>query len=295
MQVSSALGRAVGLLWLASVGGGLAGCAANRGVPAAMIAWNDPVPPFRIAGNVYYVGTNEMAIFLVTTPAGHILLDSGFEARVPQLQASVERLGFRFGDIKILLASHAHIDHVQGHARVRALTGARVVVSRADARVIETGGQGEWAYGDLYSWTPCPVDTVIDDGAAVELGGTTLTAHLTPGHTRGATTWTMTVDDGGRKLAVLFFPSATVPPGARLVGNPDFPTVIEAFEGSFATWRRLPCDIFLGAHASFFGMQAKARRLGAGESPNPFIDPAGYARTIDEMERRFRAVVASQR
>lgn len=293
MAFRARIARVLGLAGLAALL--LAGCGTNRGVPAAMLGWNHPFPPFRIAGNLYYVGTNEMALFLITTPAGHILLDSGFEGKVPQLRASVETLGFRFEDVKILLASHAHIDHVQGHARVRQLTGARVIASRDDAPVIASGGKGEWAYGDTYAWTPCPVDELIDDGGRVELGGTTLVAHLTPGHTRGATTWTMTVEEDGRALAVVFFSSASLPPGARLIGNPNYPTVVQAYEGSFATWRRLPCDIFLGAHASFFDLQGKAKRLAAGERPNPFIDPAGYAGTITEAERRFHAVLDSQR
>src|SRR5262249_19707763 len=153
--------------------------------------------PFRVAGNVHFVGTGHMGIFLITTPGGHILLDSGFEANVPSLQRSVETLGFRIADIKILLASHAHIDHVQGHALVRRLTGARVLASAQDAPVIATGGKGEWAYGDRYAWAPCPVDGIVADGDRVELGGTVLVARLTPGHSKGATTWTTTVDDGG--------------------------------------------------------------------------------------------------
>jgi metallo-beta-lactamase class B len=293
MSAPSGFFRAITLLVVLTVTG--VDCGTNRGVPASMLGWNKPFPPFRVAGNIYYVGTNEMALFLITTSAGHILLDSGFEGKVPQLRRNVEALGFRFADIKILLASHAHIDHVQGHALVRQLTGARVVASKEDAGVIASGGKGEWAYGDAFSWSPCPVDQIVEDGEKIELGGTTLVAHLTPGHTRGATTWTATVDDGGRRLAVLFFPSASVPPGARLVDNPAYPTVIDAYQNSFNTWRRLPCDVFLGAHAGFFGLQEKAKRLSAGERPNPFIDPKGYVAAISAFERRFQDVVASQR
>jgi metallo-beta-lactamase class B len=274
---------------------GLACGSANRGVPASMLGWNQPFPPFRVAGNIYYVGTNEISLFLIATPAGHILIDSGFEAKVPELRQRIESLGFHFGDIKILLASHAHIDHVQGHALVRRLTGARVLASQEDAAVIASGGRGEWAYKDAFSWAPCPVDEIVVDGARVELGGTSLIAHLTPGHTRGATTWTTVVRDGERALAVVFFPSATVPPGARLVNNPDYPGVVAAYRNSFAVWRRLPCDIFLGAHASFFGLQAKARRLSEGQRPNPFIDPVGYGEAIATFETKFNAAVESQR
>jgi metallo-beta-lactamase class B len=272
------------------------GCATGpHDVPWMMRGWNDPFPPFRIAGNIHYVGTNRMALFLVTTPAGHILVDSGFEAGVPALKKNVEALGFRFEDIKILLFSHAHIDHVQGHALVRQMTGARVVVSAADAPTVRTGGKQEWAYGDMFSWPPCPVDQIVGDGEAVELGGTRLVAHLTPGHTKGATTWTTTVEEGGRRLAVVFYPSGNVPPGGKLVDNPAFPGVVAAYEHSFAVWRSLPCDLFLGAHGEFFDLERKWKRLQAGETPNPFIDPAGYRKEIDEAEKKFRRVLASQR
>jgi glyoxylase-like metal-dependent hydrolase (beta-lactamase superfamily II) len=210
LQVSL-VGRLALVLALATGGA----CGSNQGVPPSMLGWNQAVPPFRVAGNIYYVGTNEISLFLIATPAGNVLLDSGFESKVGRLQGAVEALGFRFADIKLLLSSHAHIDHVQAHAAVRRLTGARVLASREDAAVIASGGQGDWAYPGMFSWTPCPVDQIIEDGAKVELGGTTLVAHLTPGHTRGATTWTTTVNEEGRPRAVLFFPSASVPPGAR--------------------------------------------------------------------------------
>ncbi|HET6146050.1 MAG TPA: subclass B3 metallo-beta-lactamase [Polyangia bacterium] len=263
-------------------------------VPHMMRGWNGSFPAFRIAGNLHYVGTDHMALFLLTTPAGHILLDSGFETNVPALRRSVESLGFRFQDIKILLASHAHIDHVQGHSLVRRLTGARVLASAADAPVIASGGRGDWAYGSAFSWEPCPVDGVVRDGEAVTLGGTTLVAHLTPGHTKGATTWTTNVVDDGRPLAVVFYASGNVPPGARLVGNPEYPQAIADFEHSFAVWRALPCDIFLGAHGEFFDLATKWRHLSAGARPNPFIDPSGYRRAIDGAEQRFRAEVAHE-
>jgi metallo-beta-lactamase class B len=273
-----------------------AGCATGpHDVPWMMHGWNDPFPPFRIAGNIHYVGTNRMALFLLTTPAGHILIDSGFEAGVPRLKQNVEALGFHFEDIKILLFSHAHIDHVQGHALVKQLTGAQVMVSAADAPTVRTGGKEEWAYGDLFSWPPCEVNRIVKDGDVVELGGTRLTARLTPGHSKGATTWTTTVEEDGRTLAVVFYPSGNVPPGAKLIDNPAYPGVVAAFEESFRTWRSLPCDLFLGSHGEFFDLEKKWKRLQAGERPNPFIDPAGYRKAIDEAEKKFRQVVASQR
>jgi metallo-beta-lactamase class B len=270
------------------------GCATGpHDVPLMMRGWNDPFPPFRIAGNIHYVGTNRMALFLVTTPDGHILIDSGFEAGVPRLKQNVEALGFRFEDIKLLLASHAHVDHVQGHALVKQLTRARVVVSAADAPTVSTGGKQEWAYGDLFSWPPCPVDQIIDDGGVIELGGARLTARLTPGHSKGATTWTMTVQEGGRPLAVVFYPSGNVPPGAKLVDNPEYPQAVAAFQGSFALWKSLPCDLFLGAHGEFFDLEKKWKRLQAGEK-DAFVDPEGYRKAIADAEKKFQRVVKSQ-
>jgi metallo-beta-lactamase class B len=273
----------------------LAGCRVGpHDVPAAMRDWNRPFEPFRIAGNIHYVGTNQMAIFLVTTPAGHLLIDSGFERNVPRLRQNVEALGFRFADIKLLLFSHAHIDHVQAHALVRQLTGAQVVASAADAPTISSGGQHEWAYGDTFAWPPCPVDRIVGDGDTVALGGTVLTAHLTPGHTRGAVTWTTTVEERGRPLAVVFYASGTVPPGAHLLDNLAYPEAPAAYEHSFAVWKALPCDVFLGSHGEFFDLQHKWKAWKAGNR-DAFIDPDGYRRAIAEAERRFHAQLEHER
>jgi metallo-beta-lactamase class B len=280
--------------WLVVLSGLASACVGVHDVPWAMRTWNGRMEPFRIAGNVYFVGTNRMGIFLVTTPAGHVLIDSGFEANVPELERSVEKLGFHFEDIKVLLSSHAHIDHVQGHALVRQMTGARVVSSAEDAPVIESGGQHEWAYGSAFSWVPCPVDDLVKDGDRVLLGGSILVARLTPGHTRGAITWTTTVEEEGTSLAVVFYPSGNVPPAARLVKNPDYPRVASDFAHSFATWKALPCDVFLGSHGEFFDLEAKRRRMVNGVRPNPFIDPQGYRATIADAEQKFRAILESQ-
>lgn len=270
-------------------------CANQAGVPREMRAWNRPFTPYKVIGNIYYVGTNGVAQFLITTPEGHILFDSGFQASVPGLAANVRALGFRFEDVKILLASHAHIDHVQGHALVRRMTGAQVIASAPDAAVIAAGGKGEPVFDGVFSWEPCPVDRVVNDGDRVTLGGTTLVAHLTPGHTRGATTWTMEVSDGGRKLAVVFFPSANVNPGVRLVDNPRYPEIATDFEHSFAVWKSLPCDVPLGAHGSFFDMDAKLQRLASGATANPFIDPQGYRTMVADAEKRFQQQLAAER
>jgi metallo-beta-lactamase class B len=238
------------------------------------------------------VGTNELAIYLITTPAGHLLLDSGLEDTPPLIRANVERLGFRFTDVKILLCTHAHADHVAGHAAVTAMTGARVLASAPDAAMIRSGGGGPLAL-DM-KWPPAKVDGELTDGQSVELGGTTLVAHLTPGHTPGATTWTTTVDDGGRRLAVVFFSSATLFEETPLAGNAEYPRIAADFEHSFAFWNSVPCDVPLGPHVGFFGLNDKRDRLARGEAKNPFIDPDGWKRTIAEQESNFRRRLAGR-
>jgi metallo-beta-lactamase class B len=265
-----------------------------------MWTWNRDFPPHRVIGNIYYVGSKDIAQFLITTPAGHILLDGGFEASVPRLREEVASLGFRFEDIRYLITSHAHIDHVQGVALVRAQTGAKVVASARDAETITGGGKGEAVYDGVYSWAPCPVDLVVADGDRVSLGGTTLTAHVTPGHTRGAVTWTMQVPapdavPGARPLEVVFFPSANINDGVRLVGNARYPEIAADFERSFAIWKALPCDVFLGVHGGFYDMERKRARQRENVTPNPFIDPGGYKRFVATMEGRFREQLASER
>lgn len=284
--------RAVALACLLVV----CGCAGQgAGVPSGMWNWNRDFPPYRVIDDVYYVGSSETGQFLITTPAGHVLLDSGFETSVPRLRANIAALGFRFEDVKVLLTSHAHIDHVQGHALVRRLTGATVVASARDAETLAAGGKGEAVFGDTYTWAPCPVDRVVADGDQVTLGGVTLTAHLTPGHTRGAVTWTMRVTGPAGPLDVVFFSSASILPDVRLVGNKAYPAIADDFERSYAVWKALPCDVFLGVHGAFYDMRDKRARQEGGATTNPFIDPEGYRAFIAESERRFHAQLASER
>jgi metallo-beta-lactamase class B len=258
----------------------------------AAAAADKPFPPHRVVGNVYYVGSDALAIYLITTPDGHILINSGFEETVPLIRASVESLGFKMSDVKILLESHAHSDHVAGHARLQQLTGAEVYVMRGDHSVIASGGQGQYLYTDS-RWPPCKVDRVLDDGDEVKLGGTTLVAHLTPGHTRGCTTWAWQAADGDKKYHVVVIGSPNVNPGYRLVGNQDYPQIADDFAKTFARLKKLPCDIFLGAHGNYYGMHAKYERVKTADV-NPFIDPPGYRAYVAEKEQAFRAELAKQ-
>ena len=238
--------------------------------------WNDPVAPFHLVGNIHYVGAQGVSAFLVTTPAGAFLLDGGFPETAPYIEKNITKLGFRVRDVKFLLNSHAHFDHAGGLAALKKATGARLVASAGDAPGLRAGGKLQPAVG---------VDRVIQDGESVELGGVVLTARVTPGHTPGCTTWTMTTEEAGKPLRVVFYCSTSVVD--RLVGNSGYPGIVADYERSFATLRDLPCDVFLGPHPSFFQMAAKRERQGPGK-PNPFIDPSELQRYVQQSEASFR-------
>jgi metallo-beta-lactamase class B len=250
------------------------------------IAWNKPVPPFHIIGNIYYVGVAGVSSFLIVTPQGDILLDGGLPESAPLIEKSIATLGFRIADVKYLLNSHAHFDHAGGLAELRRASGAKLIASRGDTPVLTTGKQV--GFPDSF---PVHVDRVIDDGATVELGGVVLTAHLTPGHTKGCTTWTMPVTDSGKTYNVLFYCSTSVVD--RLVHNARYPGIVADYEASFRKLRTLPCDVFLGPHGEFFHLEEKRQRLAAG-GPNPFIDPAEFPAYVDQSERDFRATLARE-
>src|SRR5579872_2088796 len=241
-------------------------------------------PPHKIIGNLYYVGTESLGSFLVATPEGLILINSDYEQTVPVIRSSVEKLGFRFSDVKILLGSHAHADHMQGDAMVKELTGAQVMAMEQDVPALRAMTPGN---------KPHPIDRVLHDGDEVTLGGSTLVAHLTPGHTRGCTTWTMKVQDGGKSYDVVIVGSVGVNPGVKLVNNPDYPQIAEDYARSYKTLRSLHCDIPLGSHPGMYRMEEKYAKLGKG--PNPFIDPQGYLSEIQINENVFQAELERQK
>lgn len=258
--------------------------------------WTEPFPPFHIAGNLYYVGSKGLANYLITTPQGNILINSDLEANVPMIRASIEKLGFKFEDTKILLISHAHWDHDAGSARIKEITRAKYMVMDADVPVVESGGKTDFQYGNdpTYQYRPTVVDRVLHDGDEVRLGGTVLVAHLTPGHTKGCTTWTMTVVERGKTYHVVIVGSPNVNPGYRLVGNTAYPEIAADYERMWGILKSLPCDIFLGAHGAYFGLEEKYPRLKEGAA-NPFVDPEGYPNFVAEKEREFRAELARQK
>jgi metallo-beta-lactamase class B len=253
-----------------------------------------PFPAHRVIGNVYFVGSKGLGIYLVTNPQGHILINAGLDDSVPMIQQSVEKLGFRFSDIKILLISHAHYDHDAGAARIKKLTGAKYMVMDSDVPVVESGGKEDFFYahtpGTLYP--AATVDRVLHDGDTVSLGDTVLTARLTPGHTKGCTTWTMKVHDGGKSYDVVIIGSSNVNEGYKLVNNAAYPQIASDYEKTFAVLRSLHCDVFLGAHGSYYDMESKYARKG--NHANPFVDPKGYQDYVKDREQAFRVELARQ-
>jgi metallo-beta-lactamase class B len=256
--------------------------------------WTKPFPPHRVVGNVYYVGSAGLASYLITTPEGHILINSSMEASVPLIQESVEKLGFKFSDVKVLLISHAHWDHCAGSARVKELTGAKYMVMDGDVPVVESGGKADFQYGNSADnlYKPAKVDRVLHDGDELKLGGAVLVAHKTPGHTKGCTTWTMkALDDsangGGKTYDVVIVGSPNVNPGYKLVNNAAYPQIAQDYEQMFRVLKALPCDVFLGAHGAYYGMADKFARLKEGAA-NPFVDPEGYKSYVAEREQTFR-------
>jgi metallo-beta-lactamase class B len=262
----------------------------------AQADWTEPFPAFRIAGNLYYVGSKGLANYLITTPHGHILINSDLEANVPLIRASIESLGFKFTDVKILLISHAHYDHDAGSDMIKKLTGAKYMVMEGDVPVVESGGKSDFHYGNdpVQLYPPTKVDRVLRDGDQVKLADAVLTARLTPGHTRGCTTWTMKVKEGGKTRDVVIVGSPNVNPGYKLVGNSVYPGIAEDFERAFQVLKSLPCDYFLGAHGSYFDMATKYAQLKAGVS-TAFIDPVGYQNYVADRERAFRRELEKQK
>jgi metallo-beta-lactamase class B len=240
--------------------------------------WHREFPAFRIAGNLYYVGTADLAVYLINTPRGNILINSDFEQDVPLIKKSIEQLGFRYSDTKIILISHAHGDHDAATGLIKKETGAKLMVMDADVPEEQSTAPGR---------PGAHVDRVLHDGETVELGGSKLAARHTPGHTKGCTTWTMQVPDGARTLNAVIIGSPNVNPGYILVGNKNYPGIAEDYVKTFAVLKSLPCDLFLGAHGAYFGMKEKYDKMKAGAA-NPFIDPEGYKAYVAERDQTFR-------
>jgi len=257
-------------------------------------AYSQPEEAFRLVGNIYYVGAKNIASYLVTTPQGHILVDTGTTEMTPVITANVEKLGFKMRDIKIMLASHAHFDHVGGHAAMKKLTGARVMAIKQDADALEAGKDLS-PLGDE-GWMPVKVDRVLKDGDTVTLGGTTLRAVWAPGHTPGCTVWTTTVPDGGRNYSVAIFGCGAPNGGVKLIGNPRFPTLVDDAMATLRKLKSLKPDIYVSGHPQML-FAGKIERMKAEEQPHPLLDPGtqAWAKMLDDAEAAFTKRVQAER
>ena len=257
-------------------------------------AWTAYEKPFRLAGPIYYVGTAELAAFLIHTPQGHILIDGGIPSTAPTIEKSIRELGFKPEDIRILLTTQAHFDHVGTHAHFKKLSGARVEAMTGDDRLLRDGGKSDYLFAadpNLH-FPGMAVDRVLKDGDIVTIGGIRMTARHTPGHTPGSATYLMDINEGGKDYRVVFAASTTVNPGTRLTKDPSYPTILEDFRKTFTVLESLKPDIFLSGHASFFGLEKKRAAIKGDNPAAAFVDPAGYASLIAQKKKDFEEYLA---
>jgi len=257
-------------------------------------AKNQPVTPFRILGNLYYVGASDVAAYLVVTPKGMILLDGGFAETAPMIEKNIAALGFKLADLKILLNGHAHPDHAGGLAALKQDSGAVFYAMDKEVQPLEHNGQGTFYRGDRKLFDSIHVDRILHDGDVVSLGGVDLTAHLTAGHTPGCTTWSMRLSDGGNPYDVVVLCQVSLPGNPTLVGDANYPAIPADFTRAFALLKSLPCDVFLSEHGSVFDLQGKIKRMQQPGAANPFVDPEGYRRYIDQARRDFEKELAAE-
>ena len=268
--------------------------AAAQGPYAPAIAeWNQPVEPFKIAGNLYYVGASDVSSYLIATPEGHILVDTGFRETLPLIDANMKKLGFRIEDVRLILTSHPHYDHVGALADLKNRTHARLLTSPADAAGYERGGRQDFAFGDKYPFPPVKADGLLTNEEAIGLGGATVIPHFTPGHTKGCTSYTLTVEEGGQRYRVAIVCSMTAP-GYKLVDNQNYSQIASDFLKSFALLKDLPCDIFLSMHSWDFGLEQKIRARRANPAVNPFIDRGALRAFAEKGEASVRKQIEEQ-
>ncbi len=264
-------------------------------LPLDTDAWFEPVEPFRIVGPIHYVGTRELGVYLIATPEGHILLDGATTESAPLIEASIRKLGFEPDEIRHLLITQAHFDHVGTLARFKRLTGASVAVMAPDAPLLASGGRTDYLFADdpSFHFPPVTADHLLIDGDTVEIGGVSLTARLTPGHTPGCTTWLTTVEEGGRTYHVVFQGSTSVNPGTRFVNQPSYPGIADDYRRAFHLLESLQPDVPLAAHASAFDLERKRARAEAA-GVEAFVDSDGYRRRLAESKARFEALVEAE-
>ena len=265
------------------------------GVPETFRPFFEPAEPLKIVGPIHFVGTRDLGVYLVATKAGHVLIDGAMPISAPLIEASIRKLGFKPEEIRVLLITQAHVDHVGTLAHFKKLASAQVAVMSPDDELVKSGGKTDYLFAgdERFRFEPVAADRVLKDGDVVELGGVKLTARLTPGHTRGTTTWTTTVEDGGQSYRVVLAGSTSVNPGTKLVKAPSYPGIADDYRRSFRLLESLKPDIFLGAHVGVFDMDAKRPRV-ASAGAKAWVDPEGYARYLAKSKEAFEALVAKE-
>ena len=257
--------------------------------------WHKPFPAFRILGNVYGVGTYDLSTYLITTPKGHILVNTGFPDTVPQIKEGVEKLGFKMSDVKILTATHGHADHVAGLAALQKMTGAKIAMMAEDAELLESGGKTDFRFGDIpeMRFPTVKVDQRLKNGSKISLGGVELTAHLHAGHTKGATSFTFDVREGAKTYKVGIMNMPSINPGVTVNGMPKFPGIADAYARTFHDQKEIKIDVWLASHAAQFGMHEKYKP-GDAYNPERFVDPKGYLASVERLEKIYRDQLAKE-
>jgi len=258
--------------------------------------WTRRFPPFRIIGNIYWVGSYDLSTYLITTPQGHILINTGVGDTAKQIKANVEQLGFNLANTKILTATHGHFDHVAGLAELKRMTGARLIVSELEKELLESGGKLDFRFGDTPDarFEPVRVDGTFKDGDTIALGGTILTAHHHPGHTKGATSFTLNVQESGKTYRVLIANMPSINPGVTVSGMPKYPGIAEDYARTFKAQKEMQIDVWLASHASQFNMHEKYKP-GDPFDPDRFVDPQGFKASVAQLEKTYQEQLARER
>ncbi len=258
--------------------------------------WTRPFPPFRIIGNIYWVGSYDLSTYLVTTPQGNILINTGVGDTAQQIGKSVEQLGFKLSDTRILTATHGHYDHVAGLAELKRVTGARLIVSEPDRPLLESGGKADFRFGSSpgAQFEPVKVDSTFKDGESITLGGTTLVAHIHAGHTKGATSFTTSVQDGGKTYRVIIANMGSINPGVTMSGMPGYPNIAQDYANTFLAQKDMKVDVWLASHASQFRLHDKYKP-GDPYNAERFVDPQGYLAAVQRLEKAYLDQLAKER